>query len=227
MKAGLLAALTIARKDFMTELRTKESINAAASFSLVILVLFSFAFDLDRETWRSISGGLLWLLYSFSGALIVNRSFARELPNDCLDVLVSSPAPPWSLFLGKALAAFALLMIVELISLPVFGLFYNIAWWEQLAALFGVLLLGTWGIAVVGAAFSAVTVNVRLRELMLPVLLYPILIPLLLGAMGATTMLFGGNPDITTNAPSLKLMTGFDIIYTALGLYLVEFILVS
>jgi heme exporter protein B len=227
MKTGLIATLAIARKDLMTELRTKESINAAASFSLVILVLFSFAFDLDRQTWLEISGGLLWLVYSFAGALIVNRSFSRELPNDCLDVLVASPAPPWALFLGKALAAFFLLLIVEMISMPVFGLFYNVPWWEQFPGVAGVLLLGTWGIAVVGAAFSAVTVNVRLRELMLPVLLYPILIPLLIGAMSATTMLFGGNPDATTNVPALKLMTGFDIIYTALGLFFVEFILVS
>jgi heme exporter protein B len=227
MRTGFIATLAIARKDLMTELRTKESINAAASFSLVILVLFSFAFDLDRQTWLEISGGLLWLVYSFAGALIVNRSFARELPNDCLDVLVASPAPPWALFLGKALAAFFLLLIVEMISMPVFGLFYNVPWWEQFPAVAGVLLLGTWGIAVVGAAFSAVTVNVRLRELMLPVLLYPILIPLLIGAMSATTMLFGGNPDATTNLPALKLMTGFDIIYTALGLFFVEFILVS
>ena len=227
MKAGFIAAAAIARKDLMTELRTKESINAAASFSLVILVLFSFAFDLDHPTWLEISGGLLWLVFSFAGALIVNRSFARELPNDCLDVLVASPAPPWALFLGKTVAAFALLMIVELLSLPVFGLFYNISWWENFAQVLGVLMLGTWGIAVVGVAFSAVTVNVRLRELMLPVLLDPILIPLLIGAMGATTMLFGGSPDITTNVPSLKLMTGFDVIYTALSLYLVEFILIS
>jgi heme exporter protein B len=227
MRNAFVATLVIARKDLMTELRTKESINAAASFSLVILVLFSFAFDLDRQTWLEISGGLLWLVYSFAGALIVNRSFSRELPNDCLDVLVASPAPPWALFLGKALAAFFLLLIVEMISMPVFGLFYNVPWWEQFPGVAGVLLLGTWGIAVVGAAFSAVTVNVRLRELMLPVLLYPILIPLLIGAMSATTMLFGGNPDATTNVPALKLMTGFDIIYTALGLFFVEFILVS
>ena len=227
MNTGLLAAVAIARKDLTTELRTKESINAAASFSLVILVLFSFAFDLDRPTWLAISGGLLWLVYSFAGALIVNRSFARELPNDCLDVLVASPAPPWALFLGKTVAAFALLAIVELICMPVFGLFYNVAWWENFPAVAGVLALGTWGIAAVGVAFSAVTVNVRLRELMLPVLLYPILIPLLIGAMSATTVLFGGNPDAASNVAALKLMAGFDIIYTALGLYFTEFILIS
>ncbi|MCU1326344.1 MAG: cytochrome c-type biosis protein CcmB, partial [Bryobacterales bacterium] len=89
MKRGFLTAIAIAKKDLQTELRTKESINASASFALVILVLFSFAFDLGREERLAISGGLLWLVYSFAGALIVNRSFARELPNDCLDVLIA------------------------------------------------------------------------------------------------------------------------------------------
>src|SRR3954453_12603037 len=128
MNRGLLAVLAIAKKDLQTELRTKESINASASFALVILVLFSFAFDLGREELYAISGGLLWLVFSFAGALIVNRSFARELPNDCLDVLVASPAPGWAIFLGKSIACFLLLVLVELISLPIFGLFYNIRW---------------------------------------------------------------------------------------------------
>src|SRR3954462_14305527 len=112
MKRGLLAALAIAKKDLQTELRTKESLNASASFALVILVLFSFAFDLGREELYAISGGLLWLAFLFAGALIVNRSFARELPNDCLDVLVASPAPGWAIFLGKSIAAFFLLLVV-------------------------------------------------------------------------------------------------------------------
>ena len=227
MKAGFVAAWAIARKDLQTELRTRESINASSSFSLVILVLFSFAFDLEREAWLAISGGLLWMVYAFAGALIVNRSFAREIPNDCLDVLIASPAPPWALFLGKSVSAFVLLVIVELISLPVFGLFYRIDWWQHFGPVVGVLTLATWGISVVGVAFSAVTVNIRLRELMLPVLLYPVLIPLLLGAMGSTTTLFGGNPDLTDITAAVKLLIGFDIIYTALGVGLVEFILVS
>ena len=94
------------RKDLRTEFRTKESSTPALSFALVILVLFSFAFDLGREELYAISGGLLWLVYPFAGALIVNRSFARELPNDCLDVLIASPAPGWAIFLGKSIAAF-------------------------------------------------------------------------------------------------------------------------
>jgi heme exporter protein B len=226
MTRGFLTTLAIARKDLRTELRTKESLNASASFALVILVLFSFAFDLDREELYAISGGLLWLVYSFAGAMIVNRSFARELPNDCLDVLVASPAPGWSIFLGKALAAFALLILVELISLPVFGLFYNIRWVGVFWPLFTIMLLATWGMTVVGTGLSALTVNVRLRELMLPALLYPLLIPVLIAAMQLTTALLSSEPVAMTTDSELRLLIVFDIVYTSLALYLIEFILV-
>jgi heme exporter protein B len=217
-----MAALAIAGKDLRTEWRTKESLNASVSFALVILVLFSFAFDLDREERLAISGGLLWLVYAFAGALIVNRSFARELPNDCLDVLIASPAPGWAIFLGKAIACFFLLVIVELVSLPISGLFYNINLTNSLPWLLLVIALATWGITVVGAALSAVTVNVRLRELMLPVLLYPLMIPLLIGAMELTTGLLNGNAVLG----DLRLLIVFDVMFTSLALYLIEFILV-
>ena len=222
MTNGIAAAVAIARKDLRTEWRTRESLNASVSFSLVILVLFSFAFDLDREEKLAISGGLLWLVYAFAGALIVNRSFARELPNDCLEVLVASPAPSWAIFIGKSMASFLLLTLVELISLPVFGLFYNIRWAGSFFSLFLVIALATWGITVVGTAFSAVTVNVRLRELILPVLHYPVLIPLLIGAMELTTGLLNGNAVLS----DIRLLIVFDVIYTSLAILLIEFILV-
>ena len=89
-------------KDLRAELRTKEAVNASLSFALVVLVLFSFAFDPDEETTRAISGGLLWIVFAFAGTLLLNRSFARELPNDCLDALISAPIPGSALLLGKA-----------------------------------------------------------------------------------------------------------------------------
>jgi heme exporter protein B len=224
--SGLSTAFAIAGKDLRTELRTKESINSAASFALVILVLFSFAFDIGREEQLAISGGLLWLVYAFAGALIVNRSFARELPNDCLDVLVASPAPGWSIFIGKAFASFVLLMIVELISLPVFGIFYNIHWVDAFFPLLLVMALATWGITIAGSAFSAVTVNVRLRELMLPVLLYPLLIPLLSAAMELTTGLMSGEGLGGNDNAGLRILMSFDAMFTALAVYLIEYILV-
>ena len=107
----------IAAKDLRAELRTKEAINASFAFALVILLLFSFAFDPTEETTREISGGLLWIVFAFAGTLVLNRSFARELPNDCLDALISAPISGAALFLGKALANFVLVMAVELVSL--------------------------------------------------------------------------------------------------------------
>jgi heme exporter protein B len=225
MKQGLLAALFIARKDLRTEFRTKEALNASVSFALVVLMLFSFAFDLGREEFYDISGGLLWLVYVFAGALIVNRSFIREVPNDCLDVLIASPMPPWALFLGKSIASFVLLLIVELVSLPVYGLFNNLQWAHAFWPLFGVMALATWGITITGVAFSAVTVNVRLRELMLPVLHYPLLIPLLVGAMQVSTALIKG--EASDIIQELRIVIAFDLIFTSLALYLIEFILVG
>src|SRR6266849_5246173 len=121
----------IAFKDLRAEIRTKEAINASLAFALVILLMFSFAFDPQEETTREISGGLLWIVFAFAGTLVLNRSFTRELPNDCLDGLIAAPISRAALFLGKALANYVLVLAVELVSLPVFGIFYNVRWTRQ------------------------------------------------------------------------------------------------
>lgn len=218
---------TVAAKDLRSELRTKEALNASLSFALVILLLFSFAFDPTAELTREISGGLLWLVFAFAGALLLNRSFARELENDCLDVLVTSPVPASALFLGKALANWLLLLGIELVCLPVFGVFYNVGWARQPAWLALVLLLATWGITVIGTMFSALTVNLRLRELMLPMLVYPMLIPCLMAAMQLTTALVAGQAPSGDQLAWLRMLVGFDIIFTALSVALVETVLIG
>ena len=219
--------LVIAVKDLRAELRTKEAINASLAFALVILLLFSFAFDPAEETMREISGGLLWIVFAFAGTLMLNRSFARELPNDCLDALIAAPISGAALFLGKALANFVLVLAVELVSLPVFGIFYNVHWTAQLPALLLVLALGTWALTVIGTIFSALTVNIRLREVMLPMLTYPILAPALMGAMRLTAALIQGQALDKDTLIWLKLLVGFDAVYTAAALVLVDFVLVG
>ncbi len=219
-------AFTIAAKDLRSELRTKEALNASLAFALVILLLFSFAFEPTQQQTREISGGLLWLVFAFAGALILNRSFARELPNDCLDALVAAPMSGAALFLGKALASFVLLLAVELVSLPVFGVFYNVRWTQQIWPLLLVMALGTWGLTVVGTMFSALTVDLRLRELMLPMLVYPIMVPGLLAAVQLTSPLIIGQPLTSEMMVWLRLQVAFDVIFTALGLALVETVLI-
>jgi heme exporter protein B len=219
--------LNVAVKDLRAELRTKEAINASFAFALVILLLFSFAFDPSSEQVREIAGGLLWLVFAFAGTLILNRSFARELVNDCLDALISSPASGSQIFFGKCLANYALLIIVECICLPIFAVFYNVRLPQQVAVLFLVMLLGTWGITVIGTLFSAMTVNLRLRELMLPTLIYPMLIPALMGAIQLSGLLIAGEPLGADNQIWFRLLVAFDVIFTILSLALVETVLVG
>ena len=220
-------ALVITVKDLRAEIRTKEAINASFAFALVILVLFSFAFDPLEETTRDMSGGLLWIVFAFAGTLILNRSFARELPNDCLDALVAAPISGAALFLGKAVANYVLLLAVELVSLPVFGIFYNVHWTAQFWQLMLVLVLGTWGLTLIGTFCSALTVNIRLREVMLPMLTYPALVPVLMGSMQLTVVLMSGKPIGPETIAWLKLLVGFDVVFTAASLTLVEIVLVG
>ena len=219
--------LVVAAKDLRAELRTKEAVNSSLAFAVVILLLFSFAFDAFEDTTKEMAGGLLWIVFAFAGTLILNRSFARELPNDCLDALISAPLSGAALFLGKALGNFVLVLAVELISLPVFGIFANVHWAQQFPQLMLVLLLGTWGMTVVGTIFSALTVNIRLREVMLPMLTYPILVPALMGAMQLSLGLVQGKPIDQDTIMWLKMLIGFDIMYTAVSVLLVETVLVG
>ena len=223
----LSQVMVITTKDLRAEMRTKEAINASFAFALVILLILSFAFDPTEETTREISGGLLWIVFTFAGTLVLNRSFARELPNDCLDALIAAPVPGAALFLGKALANFVLILAVEFVALPVFGIFYNVRWTRQFWPLMLVLVLGTWGLTSIGTIFSALTVNIRLREVMLPLLVYPVMIPMLLGAMRLSALLVAGQPIAGDDTVWLKLLFGFDIIYTALSLVLMDTVLLG
>ena len=220
-------ALSVARKDLAIEFRTKESLNASAAFAIAILLLFSFVFDPFDESMREMAGGLLWLVFAFAGALVFNRGFSRELPNECLDTLLASSLSPASLMAGKSLAVFLTLLTVELVSLFVFGVFYDIRWWVRPLELAAVCTAATWGISIVGAVFGALTVNLRLRELMLPVIIYPLLVPLLIGAIEITDTLLANQPLTAYEWLWARVLAVFDIVFTALALSLAETILVN
>jgi len=225
----LRQAFTIAAKDLRSELRTKEALNASLAFSVVIFLLFSFAFDpgnLNIDI-NEFSGGLLWLAFAFAGALALNRSFARELQNDCLDALVASPMPPGALFLGKSLANFALIFAVEAVALAVFAVMYDVHILSQFGWLMLVTLLTTWAITVIGTAFSALTVNLRLRELMLPILTYPFLIPPLMAAILLTTDLLAGKPISGDNMIWVRVLVAFDVIFSLLAVVFIDIVLVG
>ncbi len=227
MRSAFGAALVVAGKDLRSELRTKETVNASLSFAVVVLLMFSFAFEPSSDTAHEMAGGLLWMVFSFSGTLLLNRTFAREQPNDCLDALISSPASGSQLFFGKCAANFVMLYVIEIVSMVVFGLFYDVTWAGQAAPLALVAALTTWAICAVGTVFSALTVNLRLRELMLPVLIYPMIIPALMAAIQLTGAALAGHSIFGDDFIWVKVLIGFDVIFTALAVALMDTVLVG
>jgi heme exporter protein B len=222
----LVQAVVVARKDLAIELRTRESLNAAGSFAIVILLLFSFTFDPFSDETNEFGGGLLWLVFAFAGALVFNRGFARELPNECLDTLLASPLSAAALVIGKAIANFAMLLVVELVSIVVFGIFYDVHWLAESAWLGLVFALATWGVSVLGAVFGAFTVNLRLRELMLPVIIYPLMIPLLIAAIELTNTVLNHQP-VYGQMQWVRVLVASDIGFTTLAWVLADTILVN
>lgn len=224
----LLAEIgTVAGKDLRCEFRDRQVLNAAISFALVVLLMFSFTFDPNTNVEvRSLAGGLLWIVFLFAGVLVLNRSFARETANDCLAALVAAPLSGDALFLGKTLASWALLLAVELVSLPVFGVFYDVNWLPKADRLLPVFALGSWSFAAVGTTFGAVTANNRMREFMLPLLLFPVCLPALVACMSVTWGIFDP-AAVSETGPWLRLLIGFDVIYTLLGVLVMDAILTS
>ena len=218
-------AAVILRKDLRVEFRTKEVFNSAAVFALLVIVTFSMAFEPSAEQTREFSGGLLWVAFTFSAMLGLSRTFAREVPNDCLQGLRMAPISAAAIYTGKLLSNILFLGLIEAILLPLFAVFYNVRLWPVAPQLAVIVLLGSWGWAAVGTSFAAIATNIRLRELMLPVLLFPIEIPLILSLVEATTAVIRGGETILAPEIWLRTALGFDIVFTILSLFLFEYIL--
>lgn len=212
----LRASLAIFRKDLMAERRTKDVSIAILLFGFTVAVAFAFAFDPTSDEARRIAGGLLWLAFLFASLLGLNRSFARETANDCLQGLRLMPVDLGSIYLGKLLSNLLFMLAAELVLLPVFNIFFNLNLFERPGWLALILLLGTWGVASLGTIFSAVSANTRMRELMLPMLLLPLTIPVLIAAIESTTILLSGLPMREAEI-WIKLLAGFDVIFTVLA----------
>ena len=218
-------AAVILRKDLRVEFRTKEVFNSAAVFALLVIVTFSMAFEPSAEQTREFSGGLLWVAFTFSAMLGLSRTFAREVHNDCLQGLRMAPISAAAIYTGKLLSNILFLGLIEAILLPLFAVFYNVRLWPVAPQLAVIVLLGSWGLAAVGTSFAAIATNIRLREMMLPVLLFPIEIPLILSLVEATTAVIRGGETILAPEIWLRTALGFDIVFTILSMFLFEYIL--
>ena len=211
------AAAIVLAKELRLEFRSRELLTTTLVFVLMVIVLFSFSFDPTSEESRKIGPGLLWIAFLFAGSLMLNPSFAREQANDTLYALRLAPVEPFAILLGKILANLAFLLLTELLLLPVFAVLYNVALLPVLGRMVLVLLLGTLGMAVTGTAFSAISAQARMRELLLPLLLLPVLTPVLIASVECTAGLFADPAELRMNW--LNVLVAFDIIFLA-GSYL-------
>jgi heme exporter protein B len=217
------AAVVVLTKELRIEFRTRELLNATIVFALIVVVLFSFAFDPTASESRRYGPGLLWIAFLFAGSLMLHPSFGHEQENQTLDALRMAPLSPFAILLGKMFANLLFLSLAELIIVPVFAVLYNISIASIVGRLALVLFLGTIGLVVTGTTFSAVAAHARMRELLLPLLLLPILAPLLIAAVDATGSLFAEQPDL--DRTWLAFLGGFDIVFLTASWLLSDFLL--
>jgi len=209
-------------KDIRLEWRSKDAINAMLFFSLLVVVIFSFAFDPTAEESRRIAGGLIWVAFLFAAIVALNQTWARELRNQVLDAYRVSPAPANPLFLAKALGNFIFVIVLEALMTPLFIMFYKLRVLGAAWQLLPIAALGTWALVVNGTFFAAISIRTRAREIMLPLLLFPLSIPALLAMVNSTTAVLTGEESARF---CIALLVAYDVVFTTVGLLLFETVL--
>jgi heme exporter protein B len=208
----LSAALLLARKDLAIEFRTRTAFFSAVVFALLGIVIFYFAWDPTAVAAIDLAPGVLWVIFTFAGLLGLHRSFGVEMADRAIDGLLGAPVPRESIYLGKALANLIFVGAVEAIAIPAVALFYNMPFGGQGWAIALIALLASIGLVSVGTLFSAMAVNTRLAELLLPMLSLPFFVPVVMPAAQATARLLAGRP-VAEVASWMRILVAFDIAF--------------
>jgi heme exporter protein B len=217
-------ALVVAWKDLLVERRSKETLNALLFFSLLLLFVFQFALGPDRERLAGVLPGVLWLGFILSALLALGRTFLLEREHDCWEGLLLAPGDKSAIYLGKLGANLTLMAVVETLVLALFVIFFDIDLTRAFPGLVLVVALGTVGLGAVGTLFAAMTAHVRAREVLFPVLLLPVQIPVLLATVKATEALLLGEP-LGAVAHWVKLLVAADVMYVVIGLLTFDVVL--
>lgn len=212
----------IVSKDIVIELRKKEAVASMMMFGLLVLVIFSFAFVPSSLERALIAPGILWVAFAFAGILGLNRSLSIELDNDCLQGLLLAPISRGELYLGKLASNFIFMMIAELIILPIFMVFYNLRFNVQFLEITAIAFLGTLAFASVGTILSTISANTGMKEVMLPILQFPLTIPVIIAAVEATAMVLTGETKGISSL--LYILGGFTIVYSIASYLLFDFV---
>jgi heme exporter protein B len=212
MPSALTVAMLIARKDLAIEFRTRTAFFSAVVFALLAIVIFFFAWDPTAVAAVDLAPGVLWVIFTFSGLLGLQRSFGIELADRAMDGLLGAPIAREAIYLGKAMANLVFVIAVQAIAIPAVALFYNMPFGGRALALAAIAVLAAVGLVAVGTLFSAMAVNTRLAELLLPVLSLPFFVPIVMPAAQATARLLGGRP-VAEATSWIKILVAFDLVF--------------
>jgi heme exporter protein B len=213
--------LAIVAKDVAAELRTREMISSMVVFSLLVILIFNFAFDLRADNQQALAPGVLWVAIAFAGMLGLSRSFIMEKDRGSMEGLLLTPVDRSAIYLGKMLGNVLFMALVEAIILPIFVVLFNLSVGD-LPLLAGVMILGTLGFAGVGTLFSAMAVHTRAREVLLPILLFPVVVPAMLAAVKLTAAILDRLPFAEVQH-WFSLLVAFDVVFTTLSLILFDY----
>ena len=221
---GYLRALgAVVWKDLAAELRSRELLSAMLVFALLVILIFNFALDLDPQTRQksAVTAGVLWVTFTFAGTLGLNRSMAIEKDRGCLDGLLLAPVDRTAIYFGKVIGNLIFMFLVEIIVLPVYSILYNLNLFQP-----GLLLataLGSVGYVVVGTLLSTMAVQARTRDILLPILLFPVVLPAILGAVKASTGFLDGIAFADIR-PWINLLIAYDVIFLAIAFMVFDFV---
>ena len=215
---------TIIWKDFITEIKTRELFSSMFIFALLVVIIFIFSINLSLIQASEVGPGVLWVAFLFAGTIGLNRSFMLEKENGCLQGLLLAPMDRTALYFGKLVSNFVFLLIMEVFTLPLFMVFFNIDLLPHLLPLLYVIFVGTLGFCAVGTLLSSLSANLKTRDIMLPILLYPLIIPIIIGSVRMTGQVLAGEP-LSNMMNWVSLTLCFDIIYIAISIMVIDFVL--
>jgi heme exporter protein B len=215
-------AWLVLRKDIAIEAKSWEVLTTTLFFAVSCVLIFAFAFVKDGRAMDDAAAGILWIAISFSGTLALGRTFERERYGETLRALLLAPAPRAALYVGKLLGMVALLALAELLLVPLVALLFQAALFSRPLLLLALLAGGTIGFCAVGTLFAAMLVRARSRDVLLPILLYPIVIPVIIAGVRGTAALLGATPDEPTAMMWIGVLGAFDVVFVTLALWTFE-----
>ena len=220
-------AARVAWKDLRIELRSREILYTMAFFAALLVVIFSFVFPRQPEVVRAAVPGMLWVTIAFAGTIGLGRAFDRERENDTMRALLLAPVPRLAVFLGKAIAIAVLVLAVAAVATPLLGLFLDAPLLANADLIALVLVLGALGFAIVGSVFAATLLKVRSRDVLLPVILYPLLVPLFVAGTKSTAVLVSARPDFEIAWYWIRFLGIYDAAFLVLSLWVFESLVIE